>query len=196
MSQTAFVNNDIPGSFEPFPKATTRQVNKKFDGTANTDKEWLRGFLYGYDPDDTTKTAYVVAEADAIAPFYVSVGYALKQLTNLPSGYIMNDADFALLGALQSDPLALGLHEGVVTMYVDGIVQPGQQIMPADGSTTHGGSAEVLGHVKAFSGSEPKAAAGIYLGRIGQSGGKWTRTATPDVIGTLGKVHIIPGGGA
>jgi hypothetical protein len=192
----AFVNNDIPGSFEPFPKPTTRQVNKKFDSTAGTDKEWYRGFLYAYDPDDTTKTAYVVAEADAVGPFYVSVGYALKQLANIPSNYIMYDGNFAILGALQSDPLALGLYEGVVTTYLDGIVQPGQKVMPADGSTTHGGSPEVLGHFKAWDGSDPKAVAGIYTGLIGQSGGRWTRTATTNVIGTLGKVHVTPGAGA
>lgn len=196
MVQEAFVNYDIAGSFEPFPKATTRQVNKKYDSTAGTDKEWLRGYLYAYDPDDTTKLEYVVAEDDAVGPFYVSVGYALKQLSNIPSGYITTDSQFSILGALQSDPLALGLYEGVVTMYIDGIVQPGQKVMPADGSTTHGGSPEVLGHVKAWNGSEPKAVAGIYLAKIGQSGGKWTRTATTNVIGTLARVHITPGAGA
>lgn len=192
MTQIAFVNNDIAGAFEPFPKPTTRQINKPFDLTAGTDKEFSRGFLLSFDPAVTTKNQYVIAKAAAIKPFYVAVGYALKQLTG--QTYITTDSQFSILAALQSDPLALGLFEGVVTMYVDGIVQPGQEIMPADGSTTHGGNPEVLGHVKAWNGSNRNTIAGIYLGRIGQSGGKWTKTATTDVVGTLGKVHIIPGG--
>lgn len=194
MSQEAFVNNDILGAFEPNPQPVTRQINKKFDGTASTDKEWLRGYLYAYDPDDTTPTAYVVAEADAERPFYVSVGYALKQLTNIPDSYITNLGDFQILGALQSDPLALGLFEGVVTMPIDGIVQPGQQVMPADGTTSHSAVTSVLGHVQAWDGSSRDTICGVYLGKIGQSGGKWTRTATTDVTGSLGKVHILPGG--
>lgn len=192
MTQIAFVNNDIAGAFEPFPKPVTRQINKTFDGTAGTDKEWGRGLLVAFDPAVTTKNQYIIAKATAERPFYVAVGYALKQLTG--QTYITTDSQFSILAALQSDPLALGLFEGVCTMYIDGIVQPGQQVMPADGSTTHGGTAEVLGHLKAWDGSNRKTIAGVYLGRIGQSGGKWTRTATTDVVGTLGKVHILPGG--
>jgi hypothetical protein len=38
MSQIAFINNEIAGGFEPFPKPMTRQVNKKIDGNAGTEK--------------------------------------------------------------------------------------------------------------------------------------------------------------
>jgi hypothetical protein len=52
----------------------------------------------------------------------------------------------------------------------------------------------VLGHVQAWDGSNRKTIVGVYLGKIGQSGGRWTRTATTDVTGSLGKVQVLPGG--
>jgi hypothetical protein len=180
------------GAFEPFPKATTRQINKKFDTTANTNLEWNRGFLVAYDPAVTTKNEYIIAKATAEKPFYVSIGYALKQITG--QSYIVSDQQFTLLGALQSDPLANALFEGVVNMPIDGIVQPGQQVMPADGTTSHSAVTSVLGHVQAWDGSNRKTIVGVYLGKIGQSGGRWTRTATTDVTGSLGKVQVLPGG--
>jgi len=200
MTQEAFINNDSPGSFEPFPKATTRQVNKKFDTTTGTDKQWIRGYVYANDPDDTTKKEYVVAEADSERPFYVSIGYALKQLSG--QTYITTDSQFSILGALQSDPLANALFEGVATLYIDGVVQPGGQVMPSDGTTTYGGIPGVLGHVMEWDGSNRKQIIGVYTGKIGQSGGKWTRTATADVVASyidgvatnLGRVHVLPGG--
>lgn len=185
----AFVNNEIAGGFEPFPKPMTRQVNKKFDSTAGTDKEWIRGYLYAKDPDETTTQAeYVVAEADSVKQFCVSVDTRRKALSGIPNNYIWNDGDFSLLGALQSDPLTLALFSGIVCMYIDGVVNPGEQVMPSNGAGQN-----VLGHVMRWDDNNERQVVGTYLARIGQSGGKWIRTSTPDAIGTLAKVWVEGG---
>jgi hypothetical protein len=185
----AFVNNEIAGAFEPFPKPITRQVNKKFDSTAGTDKEWIRGFIYAKDPADlTTQTEYVLAKATAKKPFVVSVDTRRKAVSG--TSYLQSGNDFTNLGALQSDPLTNALFYGYVCVYVDGIVKPDNPVMPSDGTTTHTGVAGVLGHVQAWDGVSERAIVGKYLSRIGQSGGKWIRTATPDVTGTLAKIWI------
>jgi len=192
MSQVGFINYEIVGTPEPFPIPVTRAMNKKFDNLVATDKEIARGFLMAFDPADTTKKELVIAKATAEKPFYFCIGYALKPVAGTDN-FFMTDTNFTVVGALQSDPKVNALYSGNVAGFIDGIVQPGQQLMPADGSTTHGGSAEVLGHMKAWDGSNRKTICGIYLGRVGQSDGKWVATATTDVIGTIGKIQFNGG---
>lgn len=189
MSQISFINNEIAGGFEPFPKPMTRQVNKKFANDTNTTHEWIRGYLYAKDPAETTTQAeYVLAKATSKKQFCVSVDTRRKGLSGIPNGYITNDADFTLLGALETDPLTLALFSGIVCMYIDGVVNPGEQVMPSNGSGSN-----VLGHVMRWNKSDERQIVGTYLQRIGQSGGKWLKTSTPDAIGTLAKVWVEGG---
>lgn len=189
MVQTAFTNYDIAGAFEPFPKPRTRQINKKFTtNPLTTTFDIRRGFLLAKDPDDTTKTEYVIAEADAERPFCMAYGYALKQLTG--QTYILTDSAFDVFAALNTDTQVPVLDYGVATMYIDGVVQPDDFVMPSDGTTAHSAVTGVLGHVQKWDGSNRKTICGVYEGLIGQSGGKYIKTATTDVTGTLGKIFI------
>ena len=190
MVQTAFTNYDIAGSFEPFPHPNTNQVNKKFttDPTVTT-FDIPRGFLISKDPADTTPTQWIVAKAASIRPFAMAFGYALKLLGG--QSYILVDSQFQTpFAAVNTDTQVPACHYGICTMYIDGVVQPDDFVMPADGSTTHGGNPEVLGHVKKWNGSNRNTICGKYQHLIGQSGGKYLKTATPDLIGTLGRVFI------
>src|ERR1041385_1304049 len=195
MSQIAFTNYDIPGAFEPFPKPSTSQQNKKFTTDASlTTYDLQRGWLLAHDPDDTTPSDLVVAEADSERPFYMAYGYALKQRTG--QTYILQDSAFDILAALHTDPQVPVLEVGVATMYIDGIVNPGDFVMPSDGTTSHSTVTGVLGHVQKWDGSNRKTIAGVYKGLIGQSGGKYRKTPTLNLTGQLGKVHLNAPGAA
>src|SRR5262245_61132291 len=155
MVQTAFTNYDIAGAFEPFPKPRTRQINKKFTtNPLTTTYDMRRGFLISKDPADTTKTEYIVAKATSERPFGMAFGYALKQLTG--QTYLLIDSQFDVFAALNTDTQVPILDYGVATMYVDGVVQPDDFVMPSDGTTSHGGNAGVLGHVQKWDGSNRK----------------------------------------
>ena len=187
--QIAFTNYDHAGAFEPFPKPITNQVNKKFttDPTVTT-YDLYNGCLIARDPDDTTKTEWVVAESDAERPFAMAFGYQLKQIAG--QNYILTDSAFEIIAALNTDTQTPALHFGVACMLIDGIVQPGSFVMPSDGSTSHSAVTGVLGHVQAWNGSDRKTICGQYQGLIGQSGGKYLKTATLDKTGQLGRVFL------
>jgi len=189
MVQIAFTNYDHAGAFEPFPKPITNQVNKKFTtDPLVTTYDLYNGCLIAKDPDDTTKTEWVVAEADAERPFAMAFGYELKQLTG--QTYILTDSAFGIFAALNTSPQVPALHFGVATMFIDGIVQPDGFVMPSDGSTSHTAVPGVLGHVQAWDGSNRKTICGQYKHLIGQSGGKYLKTATLDTTGQLGRVFL------
>ncbi len=185
----AFTNYDIAGAFEPFPSPIRSQVNKKFTtDPAVTTYELYNGCLLAHDPDDTTKTEFVVAENDSERPFAMAFGDSLKQISTV--NYLFVDSHFTKVAALNTDKQVPVLHYGIATMYIDGVVQPDAWVMPSDGTTQHGGVAGVLGHVQAWNGSDRKTICGIYRGLIGQSGGKYRKTATLDVTGQLGKIFL------
>jgi len=189
MVQTAFINYDHAGAFEPFPKPITNQVNKKFTtNPLTTTYDFRNGFLISLDPADTTKTAWIIAKATSERPFAMTFGYELKQIAS--QTYILQDSAFDVFAALNTSSQTPALHFGVATMFIDGIVQPGAFVMPSDGTTAHSAVTGVLGHVMAWDGSNRKTICGQYQGLIGQSGGKYLKTATTDVTGTLGKVFI------
>ena len=189
MVQIAFTNYDHAGAFEPFPKPITNQVNKKFTtDPLVTTYDLYNGCLIAHDPDDTTKTEWVVAEADAERPFAMAFGYELKQLTG--QTYILTDSAFGIFAALNTSPQVPACHFGIATMYIDGIVQPDEFVMPSDGTTAHSAVTGVLGHVQKWDGSNRKTICGQYKHLIGQSGGKYLKTATLDKTGQLGRVFL------
>lgn len=189
MVQTAFTNYDHAGAFEPFPKPITGQINKKFttDPTATT-YDIFNGALISKDPADTTKTTWIVAKAASERPFSMAHGYELKQIAS--QTYILQDSAFDVFAALNTSVQVPYCSFGICTMYIDGIVQPDDFVMPSDGTTAHSAVTGVLGHVQLWDGSNRKTICGQYKGLIGQSGGKYLKTATTNVTGTLGKVFI------
>lgn len=189
MVQTAFTNYDHAGAFEPFPKPITNQVNKKFTTNSLTTTYDIRnGFIISKDPADTTKTAWIVAIATSVRPFAMAFGYELKQIAS--QTYILQDSAFDVFAALNTSVQTPACHFGVCTMLVDGIVQPDDFVMPSDGTTAHSAVTGILGHVMKWDGSNRATIVGQYIGQIGQSGGKYLKTATLDTTGQLGKVFL------
>jgi hypothetical protein len=189
MVQTAFTNYDHAGAFEPFPKPITDQVNKKFTtNPLTTTYDFLNGFLISKDPADTTKTEWIIAKATSVRPFAMTYGYELKQVT--AGSYILTDNAFAIFSALNTSPKTPALHQGVACMYIDGIVQPDDFLMPSDGTTSHSAVTGVLGHLQLWDGVSRATICAQYQGLIGQSGGKYLRTATLNTTGQLARVYL------
>lgn len=185
----AFTNYDKLGTFEPWPHPITSQVNKRYTtSTTATTYEIYIGALIAHQPGVATSAEFEIAKSTSERPFEMAFGYSLKSIAG--QNYLLIDSQFTAVAALNNEKQVPALAFGIATMAIDGIVYPDQYVMPADGTTSHGGTVSVLGHVQAWDGTNRKTIAGQYRGLIGQSGGKFTKTPTLDLTGQLGKVFL------
>jgi hypothetical protein len=155
---------------QPFPKKTAAAGS----GTHLLEK----GIVLAFDPDDTTKTAYVIAESDAVRPFIVTRGSVFSPTANQ---YYATDAQGTYYSALETDESVSCVYDGQIVLEFDGDAEAGDYVMP---------SASNNGHVIKWNGSAENTKVGQYLGRPGYRTGEFIPGAI--TTGGLGWVRLTP----
>lgn len=183
MVQTAFKNYVYAGQFAYNKPHAVSRFNKT-TGTG-TNFEMARGFLIAKDPALTTQDKMFIAKALSVKPFAIVIGS--NYMTKSGVAYPMTSNDMTVIGAKDSDAQVVGLYQGEVPVYFDGVIQPNSPVMPSDGAGSN-----VLGHLMAWDEQDEAAKVGNFLGLPGQRDGKYLATATPDAIGTIGWLQITP----
>src|SRR5262245_40076227 len=184
MSQTAHLTFPLRGDVELGRGFRQKPGWAKKTGAAGSGThKFLRGLVASKDPADTTKDTFIIALAASVKPFLITSGYAFQ-----PSAgqYLLTDAQGNIVSALETDTSFSGIYDGEVLLEFDGIVQPGDSVMPSAGN--QGGTA-ALGHVQLWNGSSENTRIGVFQGLPGQNTGKYVATATQ--LGSLGWVKLI-----